>query len=73
MYFIKRKDMLDKPLTKEEEEALYQSLRENIDYEEQLRRSNFNRTKQKEKSKSNEENRYLRSGYNCSTPSLKSY
>jgi len=54
---------LNKPLNEEELEKLYQSLRENEDHEEQLRRDIFNK-KQDKKNKTRQENyRYLKSGY----------
>lgn len=54
---------LDEPLSEEEQEALYQSLRENIDHEEAERRGIFNRTQGKENVKREADYKYLKSGY----------
>ena len=52
---------LDRPLTKEEQEALYQSLRENIDHEEANRRKVFSQTQGKENKQRQAEYNYLKS------------
>ena len=52
---------------------LHQSLQENVDTEEIQRRTIFNRTTQKETTKRNADNVYLRSGFNSNTSSYKAY
>jgi len=54
---------LDRPLNDEELEALYQSLRENVDHEEAKRRSNFAGTQRKEQVQRQADYTYLKSGY----------
>ena len=54
---------LDRPLTKEEQEALYQSLRENVDHEEAQRRGIFNKAKGKENVRRQADYKYLKSSY----------
>jgi hypothetical protein len=54
---------LDKPLTEEEQEALYQSLRDNVDHEEAARRGIFNQTQGKENKQRQANYKYLKSSY----------